>query len=299
MKATTKIFPALAAAMVALCILAGGCSRPKIIPDDRLESILTEIYLSNAYVQMEGVNTDTIDIYTPILRKYGYTTEDFKHTVVSFSKRKSSKLSDIIMQSRNTIGSQLSGYRRAVHILDTIETIASEKYREQVFFRDSIKVYRTKDTAGLRLVVPVREGRYRISYSYLLDTVDKNRNIRANHVMADTSGKLRQSSNHWYAKQKRSRHSLDITAQPFDKEIVLQMANYPSVDMKKPALRIDSIEVTYYPPVQTSLDMLYRDIIDDILTDTLMHHEKISQDSIPLYFGVRRVDPQRDSIGGR
>ena len=63
-----------------------GCSDKRIISDSDLEKITEEMFLVNAYASAHSINTDSLDIYTPILQKYGYTQEDFFNTPASHSQ---------------------------------------------------------------------------------------------------------------------------------------------------------------------------------------------------------------------
>ena len=81
----------LLAAVAAL----SGCHRSKVIPEQELGAIFHDAMLVNAYVGLKGVNIDSLNIYEPIFERYGYTTDDVRHTLNDFSRRKNARLGDV------------------------------------------------------------------------------------------------------------------------------------------------------------------------------------------------------------
>ena len=73
-----------------------ACARHKIIPDDTLAKIFHDAFLTNAYLDHENIEADTLNFYEPIFQKYGYTIEDVRFTIGNFSKRKSARLGDVV-----------------------------------------------------------------------------------------------------------------------------------------------------------------------------------------------------------
>ena len=73
--------------LVAAALAATGCRRYKVIPDRTLGQIFHDAMLTNAYVDNQGVNVDSLNIYEPIFARYGYTTEDVRYTLEEFSSR--------------------------------------------------------------------------------------------------------------------------------------------------------------------------------------------------------------------
>ena len=53
-----------------------GCQGRKEIDDKTLAMIFRDAYITNAYLGVNYLNIDSIQIYEPILGKYGYTAED-------------------------------------------------------------------------------------------------------------------------------------------------------------------------------------------------------------------------------
>ena len=57
--------------LVAMALLC-GCHRHKFIPERELAAIFHDAMLVNAYVGLQGVDIDSLNIYEPIFEKYGY-----------------------------------------------------------------------------------------------------------------------------------------------------------------------------------------------------------------------------------
>lgn len=74
--------------LAAIFALATSCNKPRVIPDQTLADIFHDSYLANSYVDLHGIEVDSLMLYEPIFAKYGYTIEDLHYTINSFSKRK-------------------------------------------------------------------------------------------------------------------------------------------------------------------------------------------------------------------
>ena len=103
-----------------LCVL--GCARRKEIDDKTLAQIFRDAYLTNAYLGVNYLNIDSIQIYEPILNKYGYTPEDLRYTIGNFSRRKSAQLGRVLREAENQIAEVAQIYEKRVVVLDTIKT---------------------------------------------------------------------------------------------------------------------------------------------------------------------------------
>ena len=110
----------LALASIALA----SCNKPRVIPDDELADIFYDVYLTNAYVDRQGIDLDSMMLYEPIFEKYGYTVEDLHLTINSFSKRKSARLSDAVEMAIQRLELESDLLNAQVADLDTINAIA-------------------------------------------------------------------------------------------------------------------------------------------------------------------------------
>ena len=115
------------AALLLLGLMAGACTRHKIIPDDELALIFHDAFLTNAYITTERLRLDSLEIYEPIFARYGYTTEDVQYTIGNFSKRKSARLGDVVEESIRMLEEEGKRYEHEVSILDTIDNVARRR----------------------------------------------------------------------------------------------------------------------------------------------------------------------------
>lgn len=282
--------------VVCIVVVFAGCSRPKTINDENLESIFKEIYLANALCDVKAIVTDSIDIYAPILKKYGYTQPDMLYTIKGFTKRKSSRLSDIIDNAIKQLDAEYAVYEGRVAVLDTIDVRVGDMYK-QIVYKDSIIIAKkVRDTSRLRITIPVKQGRYKVEYSYFIDSLEENTSLKATHNMYDKKGVQTNYSTNWMNINSRKRYSAQLDTKPGDTKLVLLFANYPRKDMKRPDLRIDSLVVTYYFPKQVARDSVNKSFVDYKLLIDGQAYTALSQDSCARRVHPPRIPVQRDSI---
>ena len=175
-----------------LALASCACNRSRNIPDDELVAITRDIFLSNAFREslLSGIPmTDSVDIYTPIFEKYGYEPEDFNYTVRNLSKRKSVRFTDIIDEVTASLAREDSLLQKRVALLDTIDRRIDERYRQTVYEDSSRRVVRTGDLEHPDIALPVRPGRYRVEFSALLDSSDRNGSVQYAQHTVDSAGR--------------------------------------------------------------------------------------------------------------
>ena len=239
--------------VVAVALVAGGCSRSEVIPDRELEKITREMFLVNAYAQAQSIKTDSLDIYTPILEKYGYTQDDFFNTLANFQKRKSARLSDVIESTISSLESMANGYEQKLRNLNYIDSLAKAMCTKEVMSVDKIRVRRLRDTAKLVLSLPIRDvGEYVISYNYHIDTLDKNTHLQSTQwTLTEDSVRnhyLRTSLTHG----ERKNYKTILRPKKGATEYFIQFADYTKRE-EKPYITIDSLRITYIPPSEEAL----------------------------------------------
>ena len=239
--------------VVAVALVAGGCSRSEVIPDRELEKITREMFLVNAYAQAQSIKTDSLDIYSPILEKYGYTQDDFFNTLANFQKRKSARLSDVIESTISSLESMANGYEQKLRNLNYIDSLAKAMCTKEVMSVDKIRVRRLRDTAKLVLSLPIRDvGEYVISYNYHIDTLDKNTHLQSTQwtLTADSvrNHYLRTSLTHG----ERKNYKTTLRPKKGASEYFIQFADYAKRE-EKPYITIDSLRITYIPPSEEAL----------------------------------------------
>ncbi|MBO5661334.1 MAG: DUF4296 domain-containing protein [Tidjanibacter sp.] len=241
--------------LLLLCgaLLAVGCSKKTIIPDDDLERITREMFLANAYAATEKVATDSLDIYTPILVRYGYSQDDFFNTLANFQKRKSARYSDIVEAAIKNLEGLSSGYERKLRELRYVDSLAKSMLRKEVLFVERVKVTRFKDTTRLKLTIPVRdEGEYIVSYNYLIDSLDKNLRLQSNHAVYDAQGERNYIMRNNLTRYVRKSYTTTIFPKKGSTTYVLSLADYAKRE-DEPYIIFDSIRVVYLPPVDEAL----------------------------------------------
>ena len=278
-------------------ILLGGCSGRRVIPDDKLVNILKEIYLDNAYASQHNLQADSLDIYTPILKKYGYRPRDLNYTFNEFSKRKSSRISDIIETTVTELEGELQWFTRRVAVLDTINLIARERFKKVVYTDSLITARKIADTAKLRIKLPVSDGTYHIRYSYLIDSTDRNASLRTTHVLFDSSGRQLTSNINWM-KMRQLEHQVyttELNIESSSRRLEICFGNYGK-GLTTPNLRIDSLVITHYLPLKQSLDSLRRHLYEYRLVIDGTEYPCGSPDSGALSLLPPRMDQKRDSL---
>jgi hypothetical protein len=269
----------------------GACAGPKIIPDKELAQIFHDIYLVNGYVGQRYINTDSMNLYEPVFRSYGYTSEDVQYTIGNFSKRKSARLSeDVVEVAVEMLRRESAHYRRRIKIRDTIALIARQMFADTVYSSRQIRVRRTADTVRLRVAIPdIKPGSYRVSYSYRLDSLDVNPQLRAHVWLVDSEGNLASSPTRRLERGKRGRIEFNLTSTAEHRRLVLVAALY-SHDLTTPRIEIDSLEVIHFLPDEVAVGRLPRGWNDWKLLDTLIKHNE-------TYLGPPFADTLR--FGGR
>jgi hypothetical protein len=256
-------------AFVAVMLL-GACTGPKIIPDGELVRIFHDIYLVNAYVDYKNVKIDSLNIYEPVLASYGYTSEDLQYTIGNFAKRKSARLADDVVEPANQmLLSESRYYHRRIEIADTVRLIAGEKFAEQVYVDSLIRVRRIADTSRLRITIPdIRPGSYKISYGYMIDSLDRNTPLVADFRFLDSAGHRTGNSTPRLTRGERSTVSTTIASTSGDRRLMILLNKY-SDDLSTPDITIDSLRVTYYLPDDVAVSKLVRSYYVDDMLDSL------------------------------
>lgn len=240
-------------------VALGACAREKIIPDGELARIFRDAYLINAYTADQGIRTDSLEIYEPVFRRYGYTTEDVRNTIGNFSRRKSAKLSDVVEQSIALLEQENDYYKYEVGVLDTIDNIARRRYTRTLLSDSLIRVGTLRDTARLRLrMEDIRPGEYVVSFSYLIDSLDDNRNVRAAFWLEDAAGKHREEVSHLLRRRQRSEIKRTLRADTSARLLILELYRNGK-PLKRPDVTFHNLEIRYIPATETAVDSLYTD----------------------------------------
>lgn len=265
MKAS-KIIALLATLLVASC-----SGRAKVIPDDVLVNIFHDAFLANAYMNEANINQDSILLYEPIFKRYGYTMNDLQHTLTTINERKSSRISDIMHDVNDRLERESKMEQRKMVVLDTIDNLAKRTYTRTMYSDTLIRVKELRDTNKLRISLKdLVEGEYTVSFDYLIDTLDENRNSRveAYLIVNDTTHTLRHTM--MLSRYREGKYSRKFKADTQHKELYVNMYYHPnSEESKLPDITIRNFKIVRVLPTEVSVDSLYH----EQLNLSIINHE--------------------------
>lgn len=264
--------------LVAVC--AAACSRPKVIPDDRLALIFHDAFLANAYIGRERVDVDSLNVYEPIFSRYGYTAEDVHYTIGNFSKRKSARLSDVVERAIDLLDTEGKYYDREVAILDTIDNVSRRALTRTIYRDTLIRVDRLRDTTRLRFTLDrIRPGDYRVSLRYEVDSLDRNSTLRGG-VWFDRAGRPRtRSYNYTLYRGREESFTRTLKADSVDRRLVFDFAGLPTPP-QRPSITIRDLKVEYTPPTAVAVDSFYRRRLDVRIFAEEFFRDAFPQDSL-------------------
>lgn len=255
MKRLLKILLATAAVCAAV-----ACSRHKIIPDKTLALIFHDAFLTNAYINNQGVDLDSLDVYDPIFAKYGYTSEDVQYTIGNFSKRKSARLGNVVEVAIDMLEEEGKFYEKEVAVLDTIDNIARRTFTRTVYEDSLIRVGRLRDTSRLRIVVDgIRPGDYEVSFDYKVDSLDDNTSRKS--VFWFERGDSSRFGQQQYLLRKRSdtEHAMrTLHADSTAERLVVDLMEFRRPEKgRHTGITVNDLRIVRIPDTAEAVDSLY------------------------------------------
>ena len=243
-----------------LLLTSVGCQPSREIPDEDLIKIFHDAYLANAYIGEKGITEDSIYLYEPIFKRYGYSVEDMQHTLKTFSKRKSALLSDLMVEVSRQLEEEARIEGRKIVVLDTIDNVAKRRYTRTVYEDSLIRVKRLRDTSKLRITIKdLTTGDYTISFDYLIDTLDENRNSRVEiyALSGDTLETLRHTM--MLSRYRQSNYTRRLNIDSTHTKIYINMFYHPNnEESMTPDITIRNLKVVRVLPTEVSVDSLYQ-----------------------------------------
>lgn len=275
-----------------LCIVS--CARKKEINDQTLAKIFSEAYISNAYLGINYFNIDSVQIYEPILERYGYTPEDLRYTIGNFSRRKSAQLGRVLKDAEEQIKVFADIYEKEVVILDTIKNVAVRSMQRVVCKDSLISVKKLADTSKLKLVVePLQPGMYSIRYRYTCEREKfkekgKSKELSLRGAINIETNNGIHKNNYSYNLRDEENIRRTITTDTASKRLVITFAKTAdqSKKMKKPNVTVTDLVIEYTPEENLAIDSLFKRYIDIKIFDDVFFPAK---DSLTLSADSTRV----------
>lgn len=275
-----------------LCIVS--CARKKEIDDQTLAKIFSEAYISNAYLGINYFNIDSVQIYEPILERYGYTPEDLRYTIGNFSRRKSAQLGRVLKDAEEQIKVFADIYEKEVVILDTIKNVAVRSMQRVVCKDSLISVKKLADTSKLKLVVePLQPGIYSIRYRYTCEREKfkekgKSKELSLRGAINIETNNGIHKNNYSYNLRDEENIRRTITTDTASKRLVITFAKTAdqSKKMKKPNVTVTDLVIEYTPEENLAIDSLFKRYIDIKIFDDVFFPAK---DSLTLSADSTRV----------
>ena len=264
--------------LLAVVALMTACNKPKEIPDKDLGAIFRDAMLVNAYLAINtGTDLDSLRVYEPIFARYGYTAEDVQYTIHNFSRRKSAHLSDVAEYMILLLDREANALNLQVAKLDTVENVARRRFTKVLRADTAINVRKEADSALLRFVVePVVAGTYNISAKYTLDSLDKTTGRRYLVYFERKDSTRRTIANGLIQRRKEAGFDHRTEVKPADSNyvrLVIDMAHFADSKQESPTrMLIRNMKVTYTPPVEKCVEMLFNEQSNmRIFSDSLIH----------------------------
>ncbi len=277
-----------------------GCARRKEIDDKTLAQIFRDAYLTNAYLGINYINIDSIQIYEPILSQYGYTPEDLRYTIGNFSRRKSAQLGRVLKEAEKEIAEYAVDYEKRVVVLDTIKDVAIRSFKRMVYQDSLIEVKKRADTSKLKLTIePLQPGTYSVRYKYTYNKKEEPKRKKSKKRLEDEltlRGALyietfggSHRNNYSYNLRKEESIRRTLIADTSAHKLVLTFAKPSDArhKIRNIDLKVEDIEILYTPSEEMAIDSLFMKYVDIKIFDNVFFNTPT--DSLPLPADTTRV----------
>ena len=277
-----------------------GCARRKEIDDKTLAQIFRDAYLTNAYLGINYINIDSIQIYEPILEQYGYTPEDLRYTIGNFSRRKSAQLGRVLREAEKEIAEYAVDYEKRVVVLDTIKDVAIRSFKRMVYQDSLIEVKKRADTSKLKLTIePLQPGTYSVRYKYTYNKKEEPKRKKSKKrpedeltlrgaLYIETFGGSHRN-NYSYNLRKEESIRRTLIADTSAHKLVLTFAKPSDArhKIRNIDLKVEDIEILYTPSEEMAIDSLFMKYVDIKIFDNVFFNTPT--DSLPLPADTTRV----------
>ncbi|MFI3294841.1 MAG: hypothetical protein R3Y19_02365 [Rikenellaceae bacterium] len=251
--------------LFALAFSNCSSNKPQFIEETALKKIIRDAVITNAVLtQPSHVKVDTLDYYTVILERAGYTMEDLKYTITEMANRKSSPLENIFSQIYNEITVEAAEANYHYLKMESFDSLVTDYVRDTIFQSDTTLFGKIEST-GFEFVYPsAAEGRYHISFTYLTHGGYSNglRQMNLSFVDSDTSdtGLKTEKLTSWIHrsfKERQYTYNTNFTKSGYDtlRFMLIESTNPPEKDSSW----IKDIVITYMPEKELSRRIYLRD----------------------------------------
>jgi hypothetical protein len=265
--------------LLVVLLLPTACKRRTIIPDDELAQIFHDAYLTNAYIEREHIEYDSLNLYAPIFAHYGYTTEDVQFTIGNFSKRKSARLSDVVEAAIDLLEAEGKYYDREVVALDTIRNVAMRLAKRLVLSDSLIRVRSLRDTAKLYRTLELEPGTYDIAYDYVVDSLDKNNRLQRK-LWVERHDSTTTNTQYYTMRKKKEEHvTRKLTIDSTARMLHLKLIHFPDAP-KRPSITVKNLEIYYTPFEEEAIHELYKQQLNLRIFAKQFLHAAIEKDSL-------------------
>lgn len=293
--------------VVAVCAALPACRGYKQIPEEELSDIFRDMYMVNAYIDRQplslygsAMNLDSIDVYAPVLEKYGYNTKDFTKTIAEATKRKSFRLTDVVESALKKLEAEYNAVSEKVRVLEFIDSLAYANSGVVIYQDSLIKIRNKANLSRAKVTIPLEQGggKFDVTYYYELDSLDQNSGLQNKHYLL-TPDSIKKSISSVSLRQKgRVKYSTTMMGADDANALELTFGNYPDKP-KNIHLTIDSLVVVRMLPLEEAKEALLRKYIDyRLVVDGKEYNEYINPkaDSCALHILPPGIDPKCDSL---
>jgi hypothetical protein len=256
--------------------------------------------LTNAYLGINYINIDSIQIYEPILDQYGYTPEDLRYTIGNFSRRKSAQLGRVLREAEKEIAEYAVDYEKRVVVLDTIKDVAIRSFKRMVYQDSLIEVKKRADTSKLKLTIePLQPGTYSVRYKYTYNKKEEPKRKKSKKrpedeltlrgaLYIETFGGSHRN-NYSYNLRKEESIRRTLIADTSAHKLVLTFAKPSDArhKIRNIDLKVEDIEILYTPSEEMAIDSLFMKYVDIKIFDNVFFNTPT--DSLPLPADTTRV----------
>lgn len=278
--------------LISISILI-SCDDIDDIPSDEMVDIITEALLTSSiadsdhHTPLPGTTYDTVDYYSSILNRYGYTIEDFRYTIRQMAARKSNPLNEIferVSKGIDSLASVASFHYGAAMRYDTLvlKFYADTIYRKDTTIKGSLKKYK------FDLKKPL-VGNYTVTFKYRSVSDYRSGSKALTYRMAHRGeSKMAPTDRLWLNRALDTSKFIGVikVAEPDWDSIIIgfeePVLSKDFVKQFKDTSFINSVMVVYTPALEQARKMYYYRYFEGIkLYEIIRNAENI----LPLPFG--------------